>query len=103
MKYFGRMITRLLIDNQFIEEEEKQDMQKEFDASFDKQNKSTNKIVKAMNGIFSHPFGVLVSILLFVFVRKQVSRSNQVGEENEFQHEFKLQMQKKIMDDMIDN
>lgn len=101
MKYFGRMITKLLLNNQFIEDSEKHEIQKEFDESFEKQKKNPNKLVKKMNDFFSHPFGVLGAILMYTFAEKTIQDLQRRSNEDAFEQEFELEYKKRMFEKML--
>jgi hypothetical protein len=86
-----------------LETDDKIQLKKEMDESTGDLEKSTNPIVKKLNLFFKHPFGVLLSILLYAGVKRQISKINISSDTHSLEENFKLEFKQKMMSEMLES
>lgn len=101
MIFLSRMLTQLLANNHFINEDERHDIQASFDKSFEESAKNQHMIAKAINSFMSHPLGVMAQIGLFVWISRKMREIRNIDDENALRDEFKRQYEQKLMEDLI--
>jgi phage-related protein len=102
MKYLGNMTVKLMVDNGFVEPEERSEMLDEFKVSIAKQQESKNSFLQKFNGVLSHPFGVLLSLLLYVKINRAINENNRNNEDDDFKYQFKQELKQQMIQDLKD-
>jgi len=102
MKYFSNMVTKLLLNNDLIDSEDKEQVKKDFDTSLEKTQNTNNRILKTLNGVFEHPFGVLIAILGYAKVGQSLKNMERQESRDEMQEEFEAQYMKQMMTKVLD-
>ena len=95
------MLTKLLLNNDLIEAEDKQEMKLSFDESIKTSQTSENKIVKILNSFLLHPIGVLFSILVYSWIGQRLKDMQRSSDKDDIQKEFENQFRQNMMEEML--
>lgn len=99
MKYFNKMITSLLVQNDFIVPDERFEIEKDLEESSSKfDNSAFGGIV---NTFMKSPIGVLIMLLIYAFAMKKFKQIRNDMDDDVENQEFKREMKRQAMRDLL--
>lgn len=102
MKFVGRMVTKLLINNGFIDTEDKAEIQDEFDNALKEWKESTNLSQRIIYQFSVSPIGIFAWLGLFIITARYVRKEASLAESESVQEEFEREMETAMMRKMLD-
>lgn len=99
MKYFNKMITNLMVENEFIQHEERFEIEQDLlDSSSDF---SKSNIGKFITMFLKSPLGVVVILILYAFaLTKFRDLKNKIDDSSE-NEEFRKEIKRQVMKDLL--
>lgn len=99
MKYFNKMITSLLVQNDFIVPDERFEIEKDLEESSSKFDNSA--IGGIVNTFMKSPIGVLIMLLIYAFAMKKFKQIRNDMDDDVENQEFKREMKRQAMRDLL--
>lgn len=99
MKYFNKMLTSLLVQNDFISNDERFDVELDLQKSFEQYEKNTS--FAFVSTFFKSPIGVIFTLIMYAFAIRQFNKIKSDMDDDILKEEFKKEMSRNIMKDLL--